>query len=87
LENQNDHTQVYALEEDTINQVESTLRQVTLALQETGYSPVDQMVGYLISGDPTYITSHHNARTLIRQMGRDRILDELVRKYLESGGN
>ncbi|MDR5709082.1 MAG: IreB family regulatory phosphoprotein [Armatimonadota bacterium] len=59
------------------------LLEVYRALQERGYSPRDQLVGYLISGDPTYITSHRGARSLIRRVSRDRILDELVRFYVE----
>lgn len=54
------------------------------ALKERGYDPVNQLVGYLLSGDPTYITSHQNARNIIRQVERDEILEELVRSYLES---
>jgi len=53
------------------------------ALKEKGYNPIHQMVGYLISGDPAYITSHKNARNLIRRLERDELLEELVRSYLE----
>ena len=66
-----------------INQVDRILRQVCLALRESGYDPVDQIVGYLISGDPAYITNHRNARGVIRQLERDRFLEEMVRTYLE----
>ncbi|MCS7172716.1 MAG: IreB family regulatory phosphoprotein [Armatimonadetes bacterium] len=59
------------------------LLEVYRALRERGYSPRDQLVGYLLSGDPTYITSHRRARSLIRRVSRDRILDELVRFYVE----
>ena len=54
------------------------------ALEEKGYNPVNQLVGYFISGDPTYITSHKNARSIIRKMERDELLEELVRFYVES---
>ncbi len=69
--------------------VEEALRYVYSALLERGYNPVDQIVGYLVSGDPTYITSHKDARTLIRQIDRDRLLEELVRCYVQArlGGN
>lgn len=67
-------------------EVASVFRQVCQALRENGYNPLDQIVGYLMSGDPTYITNHGNARLLIRQLERDRILDELVRNYLEREG-
>lgn len=59
------------------------LRKVYAALKEKGYSPIDQIVGYLLSGDPTYITSHNGARNLIRRLERDELLEEVVRAYLE----
>lgn len=59
------------------------LRKVHIALKEKGYSPIDQIVGYLLSGDPTYITSHQGARNLIRRLERDELLEELVRFYLQ----
>jgi len=52
------------------------------ALKEKGYNPVNQLVGYIISGDPTYITSYNNARTLISKLERDDILEELLKAYL-----
>ncbi|QGG46720.1 IreB family regulatory phosphoprotein [Heliorestis convoluta] len=60
------------------------LQAVHQALEEKGYNPINQMVGYLLSGDPAYITSHQNARNLIRKLERDDLLEELVRHYLES---
>ncbi|ABZ83145.1 conserved hypothetical protein [Heliomicrobium modesticaldum Ice1] len=60
------------------------LRTVYEALKEKGYNPINQLVGYLLSGDPAYITSHKNARSLIRRLERDDLLEELVRFYLES---
>jgi uncharacterized protein (UPF0297 family) len=53
------------------------------ALQQKGYNPISQIVGYIMSGDPTYITSHNNARSLIRKIERDELLEELVRFYLK----
>ena len=53
------------------------------ALQEKGYNPINQLVGYLLSGDPAYITSHKNARNLIRKIERDDLLEELLKVYLE----
>jgi uncharacterized protein (UPF0297 family) len=53
------------------------------ALKEKGYNPINQLVGYLISGDPAYITSHKQARSLIRRVERDDLLEELVKSYLE----
>ncbi len=52
------------------------------ALKEKGYNPISQIVGYIMSGDPTYITSHNSARSLIRKLERDELLEELVREYL-----
>ena len=54
------------------------------ALQAKGYDPITQLVGYIISGDPTYITSYNSARSLICRLERDEILEELVRSYLET---
>ena len=54
------------------------------ALLEKGYNPVNQIVGYILSGDPTYITSHRGARSLIRRLERDELLEELVKNYIEN---
>ncbi len=62
--------------------VSAVLLEVYQALQEKGYNPTGQIVGYLISGDPTYITSHRNARELITNLDRDEILDEMVSTFL-----
>lgn len=56
---------------------------VFTAMKEKGYDPVNQIVGYLLSGDPTYITSYNNARYLIRRLDRDELVEELVRYYVE----
>lgn len=58
------------------------LRNVYEALTEKGYNPVNQIVGYLLTEDPTYITNYNNARSLIRKIDRDELLQELVRQYL-----
>ena len=63
--------------------VASTARRCTESMREKGYDPVNQIVGYLLSGDPTYITSHNNARYLISRIERDELLEELVRAYVE----
>ncbi len=62
--------------------IEEILTQVYAALEEKGYNAVDQMVGYILSGDPSYITGHNNARNLIRKVERDELVEELLRKYL-----
>lgn len=68
--------------EQEITPVRRVLNEVTSALAEKGYNAVNQLVGYLLSGDPTYITSHRNARNTIRRVERDEIIEELVRNYL-----
>ncbi|NLP18224.1 MAG: IreB family regulatory phosphoprotein [Firmicutes bacterium] len=69
--------------EEDLNQVRNILLQVYEALEEKGYNPINQIVGYFLSGDPAYITSHKNARNLIRRLERDELLEELVRFYLQ----
>lgn len=59
------------------------LHHVYNALKEKGYNPINQLVGYLLSGDPAYITNHNNARSMIRKLERDELLEELIRKYLD----
>ena len=56
---------------------------VYMALEDKDYNPIDQLVGYIISGDPSYITSHNNARTLIKSIDRDDLLEELLKYYLK----
>ncbi|NMA55265.1 MAG: IreB family regulatory phosphoprotein [Firmicutes bacterium] len=68
------------------NTARTVLNSVCLALRERGYNPVDQLVGYLLSGDPTYITSFGQARELIRSVERDDLLEEIMRRYLELEG-
>ena len=64
--------------------VSEVILRVYQALVERGYNPVNQIVGYIMSGDPTYITSHNNARSLIMTVERDEILEELMRNYVET---
>ena len=64
--------------------VSQVLEQVYEALTEKGYNPVSQIVGYIMSGDPTYITSHKNARSLIMKVERDEILEELLSVYIHA---
>ena len=63
---------------------EETIKQVVKALEEKKYNVVDQLTGYLLSGDPTYITSYKGARSLVMKVERDEILEELMRNYVES---
>ncbi len=79
-----ERTGVFELGELTPQGVQDILGYVYLKLEERGYDPVEQIVGYLLSGDPTYITSHGDARKVIRQVDRLLLLEELVRTYVES---
>lgn len=67
---------------DMDNEAKRIILTVYEALKEKGYNPVNQIVGYILSGDPTYITSHNNARVLIRKLERDELLEELVESYI-----
>ncbi len=69
--------------EEVDNKARAVLVNVYEALKERGYNPLNQLVGYLLSGDPAYITSHRNARSLIRQVERDELLEEMVGTYLD----
>ena len=62
--------------------VKSTLRDVLESLEERGYNPINQIVGYILSGDPTYITSHNDARNKIRTIERDELLEKMVKNYI-----
>ena len=62
--------------------IEMILQQVYHALEEKGYQPLDQMVGYILSGDPSYITGHNNARNLVRQVERDDLVEALLKNFL-----
>ncbi len=73
--------------EEVDNKARTILITVYQALKEKGYNPLNQLVGYLLSGDPAYITSHHNARSLIRQVERDELLEEMVGTYLDLAEN
>ena len=70
--------------EHKVETVKEIMTTVYKALRERGYDPINQLVGYIISGDPTYITSYNNARYLIRRLERDEILEEIVGHYLNS---
>ena len=72
-----------AFDKENINEAKAILIRVTSALKAKGYNPVNQIVGYILSGDPTYITSYDNARSLIRKLDRDELLEELVKDYLD----
>ena len=71
-----------AVEKEYTSEAEKIILAVTAALEEKGYNPVNQLVCYILSGDPTYITSHKNSRSIIRKMERDELLEEIVKDYL-----
>lgn len=82
MPNNHEHTVMFRVNGEENYAAGTILEAVYQALKEKGYNPINQIVGYLLSGDPTYITSYNNARSLIRKLERDEILEELVRSYL-----
>jgi len=76
-------TMKFKVEKEKLNEASDILMSVYSALKEKGYNPINQIVGYILSGDPTYITNHKNARSIIRRLERDELLEEIVRYYLE----
>jgi uncharacterized protein (UPF0297 family) len=78
------NTQYFTVENEPELQVKDVLRVVYQALSEKGYNPVNQIVGYIMSGDPTYITSHNNARSLIMKVERDELVEELLKSYISN---
>ena len=77
-----DKTMTFKIGNENDDIMKETLTQVFDALQEKGYNPINQIVGYILSEDPTYITTHNNARSLIRKIDRDELLAEMVKSYL-----
>lgn len=76
------NTQFFSVAKEQEMEIRDVIAKVYLALVEKGYNPVNQMVGYVMSGDPTYITSHKGARSLIMKVERDEILEELMEDYI-----
>lgn len=77
-----DETVSFKVEREKNAKVREVLKEVYKALEEKGYNPINQIVGYILSGDPTYITSHNGARNLIRQIERDELLEKMVKNYI-----
>lgn len=75
-------TMQFKFQFDGKDKAKNILTEVYEALKEKGYNPINQLVGYILSGDPTYITNHKNARAMIRKLERDEILEELLKSYL-----
>ena len=84
FENRNDQTKTFSISQLKELETKQTLRQVYDALIEKGYNPINQIVGYILSEDPTYITSYNNARGLIRKLDRDELMKILVNSYLKN---
>lgn len=80
----NDRTMTFSIGDQTEQEIRNILMLVYDALKEKGYNPINQIVGYILSEDPTYITTHNNARNLIRKVDRDTLLQSLVKYYLSA---
>ena len=78
----NDETLSFKVERESNEKIKEIMKEVYASLKEKGYNPINQIVGYILSGDPTYITSHNGARKLIRQIERDEVLENMVKEYL-----
>lgn len=79
-----ENTQYFKVQAEPELKVGDILKTVYQAMTEKGYDPVNQIVGYIMSGDPTYITSHKNARSLISKVERDELVEELLKVYIET---
>jgi len=79
-----EETMMFKVQAEDMNQARDILLAVYSALKQKGYNPINQLVGYLLSGDPAYITSYNNARSLVRRLERDELLEELLKSYLEN---
>ena len=77
-----DETVSYNVEKEKNAKTKEILKSVYEALTEKGYNPINQIVGYILSGEPTYITSHNDARNLIRRIERDELLEKMVKEYI-----
>ena len=78
-----DGTRQFSMKEESNKEMKRVLQTVYDALKENGYNPINQIVGYLLSEDPTYITNYNNARSLIRKIDRDELMLELISNYLD----
>lgn len=78
-----DKTMSFNFEKEKNEKAKETLKEVYESLVEKGYNPINQIVGYILSGDPTYITSHNNARNKIRTIERDELLEKMVKNFID----
>lgn len=79
-----ENTQFFRIQPDQVNGVQKILSVVYEALSEKGYDPVNQIVGYIMSGDPTYVTNYKGARSLIMKVERDELVEEIMRSYIRA---
>ena len=77
-------TRAFSIRDEKEYQIRQVLTEVYEALNEKGYNPVNQIVGYIMSGDPTYITSHNGARSMIMKVERDELVEELLKDYIKN---
>ena len=82
LQNEKEKTLTFSIIDEKESEMKLILRMVYEAMNEKGYNPINQIVGYILSEDPTYITNHNNARSLIRKLDRDELLNTMVKEYL-----
>lgn len=83
MDPKNYETQVFEKQTLEEERIKGILRSVYQSLEEKGYNPIDQIIGYILSGDPTYITSYNNARSIIQDIERDELLGEMLKVYLQ----
>ena len=83
LQNEKEKTMTFSIVDEKESEMKQILRTVYSAMSEKGYNPINQIVGYILSEDPTYITNHNNARSLIRKIDRDELLNAMVKEYLK----
>lgn len=86
MNNNFNETMLFEAPKEDSKKIKEIISEVYEALQEKGYKPNNQIIGYILSGDPTYITSHKNARNIIRQIDRDELLEHLLEYYIENNG-
>ena len=84
MEKNINNTQFFTVQKEPELQVSDVLEIVYKALKDKGYNPVNQIVGYIMSGDPTYITSHKGARSMIMKVERDELVEELLNEYIKN---
>ncbi|WP_425519808.1 IreB family regulatory phosphoprotein [Tissierella simiarum] len=83
MNNNFNETMKFEPPKENVNEAKEIILNVFSSLEEKGYDPINQVIGYILSGDPTYITSYNNARSMIRKIERDELLEELLKSYLK----